>query len=221
MPEPQPRRACTRCGRCCASSTPSLQLQDFRLVNNGMIPRSALYTVRVGELVWDNINQRNIPTNQELIKIKEKEQGTECVFHIPYPSRCTIYPQRPAQCRALKCWDTTEFEEVFIGPKLNRWELISDPLLHGLVREHERRCSYKQLSRLVKEIPEAGEKAVEEIIEVLRFDTGIRPFVASKLGILAEEIDLFFGRPLRTTIAMFGLQVIKEPDGSFFLTVRK
>lgn len=219
MAAPELTSSCTRCGKCCVSSTPSLQVQDLPLLLKGDIPKRDLYTVRVGELIWDNINQRHVFTPQELIKVKEKEGSRECIYHVTGPSQCTIYPKRPSQCRAFKCWDTTEFEKLFKGPKLSRFELISDPILLGLVKEHEKRCSYKELERSIKEIPKTGEKAIEEIIEILRFDTELRPFVALKLGLPLEETDLFFGRPLRETIIMFGLQVRREPDGTFFLTV--
>jgi hypothetical protein len=47
----------------------------------------------------------------------------------------------------------------------------------------------------------------------------VRNFTVKKLGIDSGEMDFYFGRPLTETITMFGLEVVREPDGSFFLTV--
>jgi len=54
-----------------------------------------------------------------------------------------------------------------------------------------------------------------ELLEILRYDYELRPFISKKLGLPSDEMDFIFGRPLIQTIMMFGLQVIREPDGSF------
>jgi hypothetical protein len=99
-----------------------------------------------------------------------------------------------------------------------RKQLIKGQVLLGLMEEHERRCGYGLLEKLVEEIESKGEEAVEQILDLLRFDYHLRPFVADKLGLNPEEMDFFFGRPLTETIFMFGLQVDQGPDGSFILT---
>ncbi|MCP4668971.1 MAG: hypothetical protein GY849_21755, partial [Deltaproteobacteria bacterium] len=43
-------------------------------------------------------------------------------------------------------------------------------------------------------------------------------FISKKMDIAPEEMDFLFGRPLMDTIHMFGLQVMRKSDGSFFLT---
>ena len=66
-----------------------------------------------------------------------------------------------------------------------------------------------------------GAKAVEDLIALLRFDHELRPFVSEKMGMDFNEMDLIFGRPLTETVTMFGLKVVREPDGSFYLTVEE
>ncbi|NQU15759.1 MAG: hypothetical protein HQ561_16515, partial [Desulfobacteraceae bacterium] len=100
-------------------------------------------------------------------------------------------------------------------------EIIHDNTLLGLIREHERKCSYKKLDKWVKQIETEGEGAVERVLELLKFDYHIRPFVSEKLDIDPREMDFIFGRPLTETIPMFGLKVTREPEGSFFLTTLK
>jgi hypothetical protein len=71
----------------------------------------------------------------------------------------------------------------------------------------------------VRDIETIGETAVEKILAILKFDHDIRSLTHANLGIDPDELDLIFGRPLTQTIAMFGLKVVREPDGSFLLTL--
>jgi hypothetical protein len=41
------------------------------------------------------------------------------------------------------------------------------------------------------------------------------------MGIESGEMNFIFGRPLIETITMYGLQVTRESDDSFFLTVHQ
>ena len=213
---------CIRCGECCRGSSPTLQLEDAALVKGGGIETAQLYTIREGELVWDNVQKKLNVTREELIKVRETTGSeTGCVYYNEDVKACRIYDQRPAQCRALECWDVSEFERVYAGPKAKRRDIIRDGVLLGLMEEHDRRCSYRKLGIVVRQIEEKGEKAVERIIETLKFDYALRPLVSKKLGIPLYEMELVFGRPLMETLIMFGLRVIKQPDGSFFLTRAK
>jgi len=108
--------------------------------------------------------------------------------------------------------------EVYSGPKASREHVIRDGVLLGLIKEHEKKCGYARLEHLVRQIESEGERAVEEILELLKFDHHLRPLVAKKRGVDPDETDLIFGRPLVDTISQFGLRVIQQADGSFFLT---
>ncbi len=215
----RPRDHCIRCGECCLRSSPSLQITDVPLVYESVIKRSDLYSVRVGELVQDNIRDELKVTDTDLIKVREKESGGGCIFYDGAEKRCTIYGHRPAQCRALACWDESEFMRVYAKPKAGRKEIIHDQTLLRLIDEHEKRCAYAQLDNCVKKIESDGEKAVEKILEILKFDHDIRCLIPEKLGVDSDEMDLILGRPLTETIIMFGLEVVRDPDGSFFLTM--
>ncbi len=186
------------------------------MVGSGELRIECLYTIRRGELVRDNVHGGIVRADQELIKVREKEGS--CVFYAGEKKACSIYEYRPAQCASLKCWDTAEFMELYRGPKLQRQDIIEDGALLGLIEEHEKRCSYAALDDHVRRISEDGEKAVEKILELLKFDFHLRPFLAQKLGLRIEEMDFFFGRPLTETIVMFGLRVEKQADGGFLLT---
>jgi Fe-S-cluster containining protein len=214
-----PRTHCIRCGECCVKSSPTLQAEDLALVREGFIRIDHLYTIRKGELVRDNVRGGIVPADQEMIKVREKKGGRgSCLFYNDGEKACDIYEKRPAQCASLKCWDTTEFMELYQSPKLHRQDVIENGVLLGLIEEQEKRCSYAALHDPVRRIPVEGDKAVEKILELLKFDFHLRPFLAQKLELRLEEMDFFFGRPLTETIVMFGLKVERQQDGGFLLT---
>ncbi len=213
------RTHCIRCGECCLGSSPTLQIADVSLVYDGFIERGNLYTIRLGELVRDNIRGELKIIDKEIIKIKENKKSLGCIYYDEKAKACTIYAYRPIQCRALACWDESEFIRVYARPKVDRRDIIRDKIVLGLINEHDRRCSYAELDKCVRQIEKEGKEAVGKILEILRFDHHIRAFTSKKLGIDLNEMDFLFGRPLTETITMFGLKVIKESDGSFFLTV--
>ena len=217
-----PRDHCIRCGECCKKSSPTLHIQDLPLIEQSFIKTSSLFTIRKGELVRDNINDELLSGPHEMIKIRTmngKRDG--CLFYDEVGKACSIYKERPVQCSALKCWDTTDFMKIFKSTNLKRKDIIRDGLLLGLIEAHERRCSYLKLEKYVRQIESEGEKAVEKIIDALKFDFQLRPFISEKAGIDPVEMDFIFGRPLIRTIIMFGLKVDRQPDGSFFLTAIK
>jgi Fe-S-cluster containining protein len=219
MNSQESRTHCIRCGECCLRSSPTLHAKDLALVREGGFRIEHLYTIRKGELVRDNVRGRIVPADQEMIKVREKKgHSRTCIFYDGGKKACAIYEKRPAQCASLKCWDTTEFMELYQGPKLHRQDVVRNGVLLGLIEEQEKRCGYAVLHDHVRRISEHGEKAVEKILELLKFDFHLRPFLAQKLELRVEEMDFFFGRPLTETIVMFGLKVERQPDGGFFLT---
>jgi len=215
----QPRNHCIRCGQCCLKSSPTLHREDASLLVNGPLRKEHLLTIRQGEGITDNIEEVLRPAGREMIKLKEKNGvGGGCIFFQDQDKACAIYDWRPLQCRAFNCWDTGEFMEVYERPRLVRQEIVEDKTLQGLIREHERRCAYALVEDLVKQIPSRGEEALNALLDLLKFDYELRPFVSQKLNINPAEMDFYFGRPLIQTIAMFGLRVIREADGGFLLT---
>ncbi|MCD4717510.1 MAG: YkgJ family cysteine cluster protein [Desulfobacterales bacterium] len=216
--ETEKRDHCIRCGECCLSSSPTLQMADVSLVYDGLIEKSNIYAIRVGELVRDNVKGEMKVTDKEILKIREKENGRGCIYYDEEEKGCTMYEHRPIQCRALACWDESEFMRVYARPKLSRRDVINDRNLLRLMAEHDKKCSYMELEKCVGQIEKEGEKAVKSILELLKFDYKIRLLIAERLNVVSAEMDFILGRPLTETINMFGLKVIREQDGSFFLT---
>lgn len=190
-------------------------------MQSGMLKKDRFYTIRKGELINDIVQEgKTIVSTQELIKVREREDGSgHCGYYDDVKKTCTVYENRPSQCVALKCWDTKEFLSVYARQKLSRKDVVQDNVLMGVVEEHEKRCSYSVLEEWVKKIETEGERAIEKILGILKFDYQIRPFITEKLGLNPDEMNLYFGRPIIETIGMFGLKVEREADGSFLLTI--
>ena len=219
-PQTEPERThCIRCGECCLATGPSLQKSDLPLFFNHVLDGTHLYTIRKDELVRDNITDELTFTDQEIIKLRDRKTGKGCILYDEGEKACTIYADRPRQCRAFACWDDSEFKQVFSGPKADREDIIKDPSLLRLISAHESACNYETISRHIKQIQQQGETAVQKVLKILQYDQEVRRLTHEKLAIDPREMDLLYGRPLTETIHMFGLTVKQEADGSFLLTV--
>lgn len=167
-------------------------------------------------MVYDNIRDSFFILQEEIIKIKGKDNKWTCMFYNDDQKACTIYEHRPIECRLLKCWDTRELEGIFLKKLLQRKHLINpdDPIIE-ILATHEQRCSYALLEELVKALGgQDSENAVKKVLDLLQYDYYLRSFIAEKLKIGQEENDFLFGRLLVTTISMFGLRV--EQRGNTF-----
>lgn len=207
------RTHCIRCGTCCMKGGPSLHEEDSALFAEGILERAHVYTLRKGEAVR-NIDETLMVLEQEIIKIKGHGEAWTCIFYDDEHKGCKIYDHRPVECRALKCWDLREFTEVMARPHLQRKDLVKqDDGIFKIICAHEQRCAYETLHSAARELcrPDS-EKAAEKILDLLKYDYHMRPFLAEKLNIASNTMDFFFGRPLATTIRMFGLCVKQEGD---------
>jgi Fe-S-cluster containining protein len=143
---------CQRCGTCCKKGGPGLHKEDLVLVESGRIPGRALFTIRTGELVRDNVKGILSPLEEEMIKIKGTSGRWTCIFYDESSKGCGIYEDRPLECRALNCRDTSEIEKVYSRSRLTRKDLLSKVAgLWDLIEEHEERCSYAKIKLLVDE----------------------------------------------------------------------
>ncbi len=211
--EESARTHCIRCGTCCMKGGPTLHEEDVTLFQKDILKRFDVYTLRKGEVVR-NIDEALIVLEREMIKIKGQGEAWTCMFYDEDEHACKIYKYRPVECRALKCWDLRGFNEVMARPRLQRSDLIKpDDGMLEIISAHEQRCAYKTLESAVKGLQGSdSDKEVEKILDLLQYDHYIRPFLAEKLRVDAGVMDFVFGRPLTTTIRMFGLCVKKKGD---------
>jgi Fe-S-cluster containining protein len=200
---------CMRCGTCCKKGGPSFHHADKTLIEDGVIHSKYLYTIRKGELAYDNVKQCLEPVSSDVIKIKGKNKSLTCIFFDEPQNACSIYENRPIECRALKCWDTKALEDVYAKKRLTRKDLLSDiEGLWSLIKDHQARCNYQTIQKLVNAINTNMEDAArQKLNEIIQFDTEIRKLVVSTAGLDAEMLDFLFGRPLIQTIQKLGIKV--------------
>ena len=115
-----------RCGTCCKKGGPTFHHADKTLIEAGVIESKYLYTIRKGEMAYDNVKQCLEPVSSDVIKIKGKNESQTCIFFNEPQSVCTIYENRPTECRALKCWDTKALEGLYAKKRLTRKDLLSE-----------------------------------------------------------------------------------------------
>ena len=200
---------CQRCGTCCKKGGPAFHHADKHLIEEGVIHSKYLFTIREGELAYDNVRQCLEPAQTDIIKIKKQKDSLTCIFFNEQQSACTIYENRPLECRALKCWDTKALEDLYAKMRLTRKDLISEiEGLWSVIKDHQMRCNYETIQRLVKAIKSKRDaEARKKLVEIIQFDTEIRKLVVAKAGLEAEIIEFLFGRPLNRTLKKFGLKM--------------
>lgn len=205
---------CIRCCTCCKKGGPSFHLKDKRLVEKGIILSKHLYTIRKGERIYDNVKETFYPAPSDIIKIKGRAESLTCVFLDEVESECTIYDNRPLECRVLECWDTRAIEKIYDQDRLTRQDLISSVEgLWDLIDDHQNRCSYSNLQRLIDALNSVKkDAALAGIQDIIDFDARIRELVVEKGGLDPDMLDFLFGRPVTETIKIYGLKVEQSDD---------
>jgi Fe-S-cluster containining protein len=205
---------CRRCGTCCRKGGPCIHVEDRVLIENGSIPLKFLYTIRPGELAYDHMRRALLPVTADIVKIKGQDQTWRCVFHNDPDSACRIYEKRPVECRSQKCWDTREIENIYTKNRLTRKDLLEGVNgLWELIEDHENRCSYLKLARLVRQLKEKQSgKTAAQIAEIIEYDNQLRKLVLEKSGLDPEILEFLFGRSFDKTLHMFDIKLERKSD---------
>jgi Fe-S-cluster containining protein len=209
---------CRRCGTCCKKGGPSFHLEDKMLVEKGIIPSKYMYTIRKGERCYDNIKACFLPASSDIIKLKAIKGSRTCVFFNEKDKGCTIYDDRPMECRILKCWDTEEIRRIYSKNRLTRQDLISSVEgLWELVEEHKERCSYDKLKFFIDALDKDNRReALQGILNIIEYDKKIRDLTVQKASLDPDLTDFLFGRPITETIKIYGIN-IKEEAGKYII----
>lgn len=210
---------CIRCGTCCEKGGPALHREDLDLVLGKKIAPEALYTIRRGELVHDNVAGGLRPSDREIIKVRSAGGQSACLYYDSAKKACRVYADRPLECRVLACWDTGPAEALYKAAErldrsavFGRVEWITD-----LIRTHEKRCGYEQIAGLAEKRSSGDAGAGDAIAEIVRYDTELRRIVGEKTGLDPNMLDLVFGRRLEETVpAIFGIRLVRvgSPAGN-------
>jgi Fe-S-cluster containining protein len=199
--------ACRRCGTCCRRGGPALHLVDKSLVIEGHLSLADLYTIRSGERVRDDVaGGVLVPAESDIIKIREAPGSRACVRFAPGGNRCTIYAERPLECRVLRCWDTTEIQRCYRKDRLARVDLIGHiEGLWDLVAEHDQRCHAGRLTALAPHRGNARERT--ELSRMIRYDEALRAGLTADGRVPAAILDFLLGRPVRVLLRALGVEI--------------
>jgi Fe-S-cluster containining protein len=220
---PKPEKSessCIRCGTCCEKGGPGFHQEDRILIDTGVIPSRCLFTIRKGELAYDNVQGGLMPLDSDIIKIKGKADTWTCIFFDESSKQCAIYDDRPLECRALKCWDTLELEKMYARRRLTRDDLISEVEgLWDLIKDHQKRCDYEEIRNLINELNgPSRDKARKKLLEIIQYDAEIRKLVVEQGGLDSEMLDFVLGRTLKKTLPNYGIKV--RQDGRKMIITR-
>jgi len=206
---------CKQCGNCCREGGPALHVEDLEIIRSGHGPDLVhIVTLRKGEHVYDQLTHRFEPLKSEILKLRGSQGTWACTFYSNEAAMCTIYDQRPAECRALDCQAPKKLMEVYSHERIARTDLIPDghPLLE-LMDEHDRQCPAEEIGRLATPAATGDEEAAAKLEHMIRYDDEIRKLVPERTGLDAESMDFFFGRPARTLLRQFATAVNLEKGG--------
>ena len=211
------RPYCIKCGECCSKGSPTLTLDDLSLLRKGKIGPNDVFTIRTGEVVSDNRDESTLKNQEERIKIRETADDKTCIFYQKWNRECSIYDDRPAQCRLQECWDPKP--EAFSDLSfLTRYDLLQDTGdIWQIIQRHDERCSHEDFSREISRLGATKGQTVEKILELLSFDHHVREFVTQELRIDGQTLELLFGRPLSDSLHYYGLEIEEQNDGTFIL----
>jgi Fe-S-cluster containining protein len=210
---------CVQCGECCRMGSPTLHADDIEALRSGKIPWEHLMTLRKGEPARSPFDGRPFVLPGEKIKIREKEGSRECVFLDGQTDRCTIYPDRPLQCRAQACWDPAPAMDLANQPALTRQDIFQGvDLLLEIISEHERRCGFEELTAAFDKLSESNGHDVDDVLRLLSYEEHFRQFVCEKFHIPPENAELVFGRSFSEMLGLFGYHAVDGPDGTRVLT---
>jgi Fe-S-cluster containining protein len=173
---------CRRCGTCCRRGGPALHLDDRELVESGRIPLQDLFTIRRGEPAYDNVNGTIAPAVTDIIMLRGASPGSDvCCFYDSATKGCGIYGHRPAECRALQCWDTRDIQALYNCRRLERRHLLVKAAgLRDLVQEHQQRCDYELVAELAALVKQASsEEPHARLLELVRYDESLRQVTTS------------------------------------------
>ncbi|MDZ7762617.1 MAG: YkgJ family cysteine cluster protein [Desulfovermiculus sp.] len=209
---------CRRCGTCCRSNPPALHGPDKNLYTTAALAKAHLVTFRRGEWVHDNVQDKVLSLDHEMVRIRSLPDFRTCIFYDHGQRACRIYDRRPLECRAFACWDPDGLLHMYAQDRVQRLDLIfAHSALGHIIAEHEDMCSWPQVQQLgphVQEDPNGTQ--AEELARILEADQTMRRGLRERTGALEAELDFIFGREMTAVLPSLGLKVFRNRNGYRF-----
>lgn len=207
------RPFCVRCGDCCKNAGPTLFPGDEAILHTGQVPHAMLRTLRAGEEVWDHLVGERQVLQHEVVMISPSVTGN-CPLYDMAAHTCRAYEARPAQCKAQKCWDTSDSGAMAGWKGLTRLDLLEDDdPLRAVLEAHERDASPGRLRELAEPALAGDEDAVAEVLAMLDADRDARTAIVSGELAPQDALPFLLGRPLAMVANALGMEIVRGWDG--------
>lgn len=205
------RTFCERCGTCCIKGGPTLHTEDLRLFKDGVLNYRQVYTLRKGELVQEQIQGGLLPLEEEIVKIRGiGDSRWTCLVYDDDEKACTIYEDRPAECSIFNCWAPEDLEAMYRKGRLIRLDIVpKGSALAELIVTHEAEVPVAGIEELAVAFLKGDEAAGSKLADKVLWDAAFRSAFAEKTQTGEEEMNFFFGRPLKTVIRQFDLEIVR------------
>jgi Fe-S-cluster containining protein len=180
---------------------------DEGVLHQGVLRAENLVTTRVGEMVFSHWRGRAIAADDERVAVA-LGAGEACPFWQRQQRQCAIYELRPAQCRAQKCWDTSDADKLMRWPSLTRRDLLdeADPLL-AVLDEHDRACDPAELAAVLQRAGKGDTGAEAAAAALIDADRRLRRRVVHQELAPMEALPFLLGRPLQLMTQAWGYTV--------------
>lgn len=216
------RTRCERCGHCCDKGGPTLHRQDLVLFERGVLAYSQVFTLRRGEIVDEMIEGGLLPLPEEMIKVRGQGNRWTCLFYDDDRKCCTIYEDRPAECRAFNCWSPDELQAMYKKDRITRADLAPEgSALREIIEAHEAECAYTDVENLAHAFLDGDTQAGQDLVNKITYDAAFRAAFADRTEAGEEEMNFLFGRPLHKTVSQYDLEVGKENDRYYVQKIEK
>lgn len=137
------------------------------------------------------------PLPSELLKIRGKGRGWECVYFMPHDKSCSIYAHRPLECRALYCGDTDSILRAMDEPLLTRGDIVpGDSALWACIEDHERNFPVDEALRLAEKGGAITDVIHPDLDNLIRLELHYRRVLGERLQVQDGDLWAYLGRPL-------------------------
>jgi len=182
------------------------------MIESGKILLKHLFTLRRGEPAHDNLTREILPCATDIIKIKSRKESTACIFYDEQAMSCSIYENRPIECRVMKCWNTSEISSIYNRNRLTRYDIVGNVEgLWELVTDHQERCSFGSILAFADQIRESRRKnpvLEKEVRYRIQYDMEIRSLARDKGNLDDGMMEFLFGRPIMDTMKSLGINIL-------------
>lgn len=207
---------CKRCGTCCVNGGPALHTEDLPLIQKGLLPQENLVSIRRAEPVFSPLTDLIEPAKSEFIKVAGSNKSWKCCFYQD-DTGCSIYKNRPKECKLLKCWDTSDLLKNVYKDSLQRRDII--PLAHPIMEYitiHDLNCSFEKIQCIVDDAGKSSyqdNKNFGDIALIIQTDFKIRQHAVRELHLSLTNELFYFGRPMFQSLPFYNLQITESSKG--------